>query len=57
MSTEAKSVAGPLAIVTGAARGVGAAIAQRLSDAGYAVALWDFNGEGAATTAAKMAAH
>ncbi len=44
----------PLAIVTGAARGIGAAIAGRLSDAGYAVALWDFNGQGAEEQAARL---
>lgn len=47
---------GSLAIVTGAARGIGAAIAGRFSDAGYAVALWDFNGEGAAEEAARLRA-
>lgn len=47
---------GLLAIVTGAARGIGAAIAERLSDAGYAVAIWDFNGEGAAEEAARLRA-
>jgi len=47
---------GSLAIVTGAARGIGAAIAERLSDAGYAVAIWDFNGEGAAEEAARFRA-
>ena len=41
----------PLAIVTGAARGIGACIAERLAKAGYAVALWDFDGDGAAATA------
>lgn len=56
MANESANKAGPLAIVTGAARGIGAAIAQRLSDAGYAVALWDFNGKEAASTAAQMAA-
>lgn len=55
MSNEAKNVEGPLAIVTGAARGIGAAITQRLSDAGYAVAIWDFNGAGAAAVAAELA--
>lgn len=47
---------GLLAIVTGAARGIGAAIAGRFSDAGYAVAIWDFNGEGAAEEAARLRA-
>ena len=46
----------PLAIVTGAARGIGANIAKRLSAAGYAVALWDFDGEGAQARAVELAA-
>lgn len=44
----------PLAIVTGAARGIGANIAERLCVAGYAVALWDFDGEGAKARAAEL---
>jgi NAD(P)-dependent dehydrogenase (short-subunit alcohol dehydrogenase family) len=56
MSNEANDVEGPLAIVTGAARGIGAAIAQRLSDAGYALAIWDFDGTGAADQAAELVA-
>lgn len=56
MSNESRNAVGPLAVVTGAARGIGAAIAQRLSDAGYAVAIWDFNGDGAAAKAAELAA-
>jgi len=47
---------GSLAIVTGAARGIGAAIAGRFSDAGYAVAIWDFNGAGAEEEAARLRA-
>ncbi|MFT5174955.1 MAG: NAD(P)-dependent dehydrogenase (short-subunit alcohol dehydrogenase family) [Gammaproteobacteria bacterium] len=56
MSNETNVVDGGLAIVTGAARGIGAAIAQALSDAGYALAIWDFNGDGAASTAAELSA-
>jgi NAD(P)-dependent dehydrogenase (short-subunit alcohol dehydrogenase family) len=46
----------PLAIVTGAARGIGACIAQRLAVAGYTVALWDYDGEGAQARAAELTA-
>lgn len=46
----------PLAIVTGAARGIGANIAERLALAGYAVALWDYDGDGANARAAELAA-
>ena len=46
----------PLAIVTGAARGIGANIADRLCAAGYAVALWDFDAEGAASRARELTA-
>lgn len=46
----------PLAIVTGAARGIGASIAERLVSAGYAVALWDYDGDGAKARAAELAA-
>jgi NAD(P)-dependent dehydrogenase (short-subunit alcohol dehydrogenase family) len=56
MANQTDNAKGPLAIVTGAARGIGAAIAQALSDAGYAVAIWDFNGDGAAATAADLTA-
>lgn len=56
MSNETNNNEGPLAVITGAARGIGAAIAQRLSDAGYAVAIWDYNEEGAAETAAALVA-
>ena len=46
----------PLAIVTGAGRGIGANIAERLCAAGYAVALWDFDGEGAKARAGELTA-
>ena len=46
----------PLAIVTGAGRGIGANIAERLCAAGYAVALWDFAGEGAKARAGELTA-
>lgn len=42
---------GKVAVVTGAARGLGRAIALRLARDGAAVAAWDLNGEGAADTA------
>ncbi len=47
---------GSLAIVTGAARGIGEAIARRFSDAGHAVAIWDFDGDGAEQAAARLRA-
>ena len=56
MPNDSKNVEASLAVVTGAARGIGSAIAQRLSDAGYAVAIWDFNGDGAAAKAAELTA-
>jgi NAD(P)-dependent dehydrogenase (short-subunit alcohol dehydrogenase family) len=46
----------PLAIVTGSARGIGASIAQRLGAAGYALAIWDFDGEGADAQAKALVA-
>lgn len=45
-----------LAIVTGAARGIGASIAERLAAAGYAIALWDYDGTGADARASELAA-
>ena len=44
------------AIVTGAASGIGLAIAERLAADGLAVAIFDRNGEAAEETAAKIAA-
>ncbi|MDE2722575.1 MAG: SDR family NAD(P)-dependent oxidoreductase, partial [Gemmatimonadota bacterium] len=40
-----------VALITGAARGIGAAIAQHLSDAGAKIAIADLDGEGAKETA------
>jgi 2-hydroxycyclohexanecarboxyl-CoA dehydrogenase len=46
---------GRVAVVTGAGRGIGAAIAAALSGAGARVAVWDLDGEQAAKTAASLA--
>ena len=43
-----------LAIVTGSARGIGADIATRLAVAGYAVAIWDYDGDGAVSHATAL---
>jgi 2-hydroxycyclohexanecarboxyl-CoA dehydrogenase len=43
--------AGKIAVVTGAARGLGRAIALRLAREGAAVSAWDLNGEGVQETA------
>jgi len=45
------TLAGKTAVVTGAARGLGRAIALRLARDGAAVAAWDLNGEGVRQTA------
>ena len=45
------TLAGRTAVVTGAARGLGRAIALRLAADGAAVAAWDLNAEGARETA------
>ena len=39
-----------VALITGAARGIGAAIAQHLSDAGAKIAIADLDGDGAKET-------
>ena len=45
---------GRVAIVTGAARGIGRAIADRMSASGARVAIWDIDGAAAANTAASI---
>lgn len=45
-----------IAVVTGAARGLGRAIALRLAADGHAVSVWDLNGDGAEETAALIRA-
>lgn len=43
-----------IAVVTGAAKGIGATIARRAAQAGYQVALWDVSEEGLHTLAAEI---
>lgn len=52
----AEALIGKVAVVTGAARGIGAAIARGLAEAGADVALWDVDGAAAAATATQLAA-
>jgi 2-hydroxycyclohexanecarboxyl-CoA dehydrogenase len=49
------SLDGSVALVTGAARGIGAAIAHRLADAGATVVVADLDGDAAASTAGTLA--
>lgn len=51
MSTDAR-----VAVVTGAARGIGRAIAGRLAADGLSVALWDLNGRGVRSAAVELRA-
>ena len=48
------SVISRVAVVTGAARGIGLAITHRLLSSGYDVSLWDVDGETLAATAAAI---
>ena len=43
------------AVVTGAARGIGAAIAGRLASDGFSVAVLDIDGDGATERASQLA--
>ena len=52
---EARSLQGRTAVVTGAGRGIGAAIATALAGAGADVAVWDLDAAGAAEVAADLA--
>src|SRR5579872_250197 len=49
------SLKGRSAVVTGAARGIGAAVARRLAEAGAFVVLADLDAKGAAASAAEIA--
>ena len=50
------SLAGQVAVVTGGAQGIGAAVARRLADLGARVSIWDLDADRAAATAAALGA-
>jgi NAD(P)-dependent dehydrogenase (short-subunit alcohol dehydrogenase family) len=55
-SVQSSTTSGGAVVVTGAASGIGLATAHLLAEAGRAVALWDINGERAASAAAEIRA-
>ena len=56
MSHNAEELAGKIAVVTGAARGMGYAVAKRLAAAGASVVINDINAEAAAQAASELEA-
>ena len=56
MYLEKCRIDGKIAVITGAARGIGFATADALSEAGATVVIADMDGEAAAKAAAKLAA-